>query len=56
MKQDEKKANNDNHANQINKNNPEYGNARNNQSKPPAENTKQNDVPKEKENKENLTP
>ena len=46
----------DHHANQLNKNNPEYGNARNNQTKPPAENTKQKDVPKEKENKENLKP
>ena len=56
MSQDKKKADNNNNANQLNKNNPEYGNARNNQTKPPAENTKQKDVPKENENKENLKP
>ena len=31
MKNNQKKADNDNHANQLNKNNPEYGNARNKQ-------------------------
>ena len=52
------KANNDNHANQLNKNNAEYGNSRNHQDNPAAENTKENSVSKENngEGKINLKP
>ena len=54
MKQNKKKADNDNHSIQLNKNNPEYGNSRNDKSKSPSEKTNQNSVPKEKDTKENL--
>ena len=54
MKQNKKKADNDNHAKQLNKNNPEFGNSRNDKSKSPSEKTNQGSVPKEKDTKENL--
>lgn len=47
MKKGEKKANDDNHGNQLNKNNPEYGNSRNKQSIPATETQKEGSVPKE---------
>ena len=54
MKQNKKKADNDNHSIQLNKNNPEFGNSRNDKSKSPSEKTNQDSVPKEKDTKENF--
>lgn len=48
----------DNHSNQLNKNNAEYGNSRNKQSEPVTETQKETSVPKENKggNKEKLKP
>ena len=51
MNDEQKNANDDNHANQLNKNNPEYGNARNKQneraSEKPTETPPKPDLDKE---------
>lgn len=48
----------DNHGNQLNKNNPEYGNSRNKQSIPATETQKESSVPKENkgDNNKKLNP
>ena len=58
MKQEEKKANNDNRSIQLNKTNPEYGNSRNKQSIPATETQKESSVPKENkgDNNKKLNP